>query len=310
MRRWWVVVRTTVLETCSEPLALLLTLCAVLTISLTSAMHFHQFGEPTRMSRDAGLSALIVFGLCHAAFCTIKVFRRELESGTIQMALSHPISRTGFLIAKLIGVSLASLVFTVTLSCATVVIVTGAEVGGFVAMTKGDLAILWPNALYINVCVLILPLVVAAMLDRFLRFRFTTTAMSVVLVLALLSVPYALLTAYRECAGLLPGTEGEVLATAKRLLPALAATYFPLPVFVAASAAFAVRFRDHVAMSLSAMLLLLAIPVVGNYCLSDALAKGGSVSWGWVALLGVAAVPFLVAFVLLGAMLFQDRDVG
>ena len=63
IRRWFAVIRTTALEMSSEPLALMLTLGAVVTVSVTSSLQFNQFGEPSRMSREAGLSEMHVFGI-------------------------------------------------------------------------------------------------------------------------------------------------------------------------------------------------------------------------------------------------------
>ena len=56
MRRHLAIVRTTALEVCSEPLAFLLTLTALGCAAVLPALHFHQFGDPSRMARDAGLS--------------------------------------------------------------------------------------------------------------------------------------------------------------------------------------------------------------------------------------------------------------
>ena len=100
MRRHLAIVRTTALEVCSEPLAFLLTLTALGCAAILPSLHFHQFGDPSRMARDAGLSALLIVGLFYATFCTVKAYRREIESGTLQMALAASVSRAGFFLAK------------------------------------------------------------------------------------------------------------------------------------------------------------------------------------------------------------------
>ena len=107
MRQFFSIARATALEMASEPLALLLTLSAMALAVLAPIMHYHQFGEASRMARDAGLSALLVFGIAYAVFCTVKSVRREIDSGTLEMALAHPVSRAGFFLAKLTGAALA-----------------------------------------------------------------------------------------------------------------------------------------------------------------------------------------------------------
>lgn len=314
MRRWWSIIRATALEMSSEPLALMLTLGAVVVVALSSALHFHQFGEPSRMARDAGLSALLVFGFLYSVFCTIKVFRREIESGTLQMALSHPISRSGFFLAKVLGSLLAYGVFALTLSGVVRMFVIGAETGYWNSYVKGDIALIWMPAVYTAAGVVLVPLLVGAALDRFAHCRFTTTATWTALVcswcgcglighlapakIAVLAEQYPLVA------------EADVFGSAGRLVPALAAIALTAPVYSLAAAAFAVKFKDHVAASLSGVVFLLSVPALSGYYLSDALAKGGTVSWWYVAAAGAATLPFLVAFAVLGLMFFKDRDVG
>ena len=55
MRRWFAIAKATALEIFSEPLSLLLLLSALALVILAPALHYPQFGEPTRLARDAGL---------------------------------------------------------------------------------------------------------------------------------------------------------------------------------------------------------------------------------------------------------------
>ena len=98
------VIKATAIEILSSPLTLLLLLAALTLAVLAPAFHYHQFGEATRMARDAGFSAIFTCGTAVAVFCTIQAFRSEIESGTLQMALSHPISRASFFISKMLYV--------------------------------------------------------------------------------------------------------------------------------------------------------------------------------------------------------------
>lgn len=314
IRRWWSVIRATALEMSSEPLALMLTLGAVVSVVLCSALHFHQFGEPSRMARDAGLSAILIFGILYCVFCTIKIYRREIESGTLQMALSHPISRTGFFLAKAVGALLSYLVFLLTVYGVMNLMVIGAEVGFWISRVKGDIALVWTPAIVCAVAVVLVPLLVGAALDRFAHCRFTTSATWTALICSWTACWYVCRQAparMAELAASYPGLERiDVFESAGRLFPAVVAVALAAPVFILAAAAFAAKFRDNAAASLAGLVFVLSIPALSGYYLSDALAQGGTIPWSYVALAGAATIPFAMAFALLGLMFFKDRDVG
>ncbi len=314
IRRWCAVIRATALEMTSEPLALMLTLSAIATVVICSSLHFHQFGEPSRMARDAGLSAILVFGILQSVFCTIKVFRREIESGTLQMALSHPISRTGFFLSKAFGAMIAYGLFALTVFAVTRAIVIGAELGFWISRTKGDIPLVWPPAIWACVAVVVLPLLIGAAMDRFAHWRFTTTASWMALLSAWASSWILSFLAKARFAELVEKNAGlasvDLFSSCGRLLPAAVAVTLTAPVFIFAAASFAVRFRDNAAASLAGLVFLAAVPALGNYYLSDALAKGGAIAWSYVGLAGVATIPFVVAFTVLGLMFFKARDVG
>ena len=261
---------------------------------LTPAFHYHQFGEATRMARDAGLSALFTCGSVIAVFGTIRAFRREIESGTMEMALAYPISRTGFLLAKAAGAFVAYLGFAAIVLSTVLVIVDGAAVGGVIAKRTGDIARLWGPCLAVGVAVLVLPPIVAAALNRFGRFRFVLSAFGVALALSALAAVLAIIH-----------NGGVVL----RLFPAVVAIACLTLVLLAASAAFAVRLKVNAAVSAVGLVFALLIPAVGNYYLSDALANGGVVSWGYVGLVALVSLPPVLLFLLLGAHFINGRDI-
>ena len=56
------------------------------------------------------------------------------------------------------------------------------------------------------------------------------------------------------------------------------------------------------------VLFALQLPFLGDYYLSDALSRGGTVPWSFVGLAALATLPLVAAFALLGIRLFKDRD--
>ncbi len=285
--------KATALEILSEPLSLLILVSSIVLAVGAPALHYHQFGDATRMARDAGFSAIFTCGNIFAVFCTIRSFRREIESGTMAMALAHPISRTSYFIAKTAGAFLAYLVFSLILALVTLIVVKGAQIGGIMAESYGGVARLWGPSLAIGCGVLIIPLVLAALLNRFFRIRFVRFAFMSSLALAAVGV------CYRFDHNL-----------ALRFLPAFLALLPLAAVFLSAVAAFSVRFASNIASTLAIVTIALSSPFAGNYFLSDSLSRGGFVSWGYVGLAALAAVPMVAAFVALGALYVNSKEVS
>ena len=69
---------------------------------------------------------------------------------------------------------------------------------------------------------------------------------------------------------------------------------------LAAAAAFATRLKANAAAAAVGVVLVLLVPMIGNYYLVDALARSGSVPWHYLALAVVVTLPAIIAFLLLG----------
>ena len=103
MRRFWALARSAALEALAEPLSAILFLVALLAVQLLPVFHLHQFGDPARLPRECGFSALLVFGLVFATSAAVHAIGRELESGTAAAALARPVPRPLFFCAKVAG---------------------------------------------------------------------------------------------------------------------------------------------------------------------------------------------------------------
>ena len=292
MRRVCAIVSATALEALSEPFVLLVLLASLVLAVLAPAMHYHQFGEASRMARDAGMSAVLVGGLVVAFSCAVRTVRREIETGTAEAALSHSVSRTEFFLAKFLGCAAAYAWFVLTVSLVSLTVVRGAEIGGEIAAANGDIARIWGPSFALAVAAMVLPVLLAAALNRFARFRYVISANMLTLGFAAAGVPYRF--------------DAEL---ALRLLPAFALSAAPALALMAASAAFAVRFKANAASSLAALVAAAMLPALGNYCLSDALAEGGRVPWTYFALASAALAPAVVAALVLGVHFINGRDV-
>ena len=293
MRSSLAIIKATALEILSEPLTLLVQLAALALTVLAPAFHYHQFGDPTRMARDAGFSALFTCGSVIAVFGTIRAIRREVETGTMEMALAHPVSRTSFFLAKTLGSVLAYLVFAITVTGATLAIFQGAAVGGEIARKTGDLARIFGPYLAAGVAIAILPLAFAAVANRFGGCRFVLTSQLLAFVLSVVTAGIVLFLSGFATFRLVPVAYLIVLMA----LPLLAA------------AALAIRLRANVAASAVGLVFALMLPAVGNYYLVDCLADGGAPDWGYVGLATAVMLPATLAFLMLGIHFINGRDI-
>lgn len=274
------IIKATALSIISEPLSLLLLLTSLLVSTLAPAFHYHQFGDPTRMAKDAGVSSLVVLAILFATASAIKTFRAEIESGTAALALAHAVSWRGFFIAKTIGVMVALFLFVLAVSANSLSIVNGAAIGGKIAARNGDIARLYGPSLAIAVGVFLAPPILAAALNRFARFRFCLTAFLLMVLASCCSVFFCFDSKLT----------GEIF-----LLDFLSAT--PSFILAAAASAYAARFRINIASLLTIVTIAIMCPIMVNYT---------SATSPLIAF--AAAVMLICAFVIGGAEAFRERD--
>ena len=282
------IAKTTAHEILSEPLSLLVTLSALALTVLSPVLHYHQFGEATRMARDAMFSAMLIGGVVIAVFSTIKTYRRELEDGTADMALSHSISRGSFFISKLIGIFVALSCAMLSILGAGMLMVFGSALGEAISFRTGNLTTVFGPCVAGGAAIILLPIILSAILNRFARFRFVITCQLTALALALLAIAVSLF-AYPRLFDYLP---------AALLLVSL------LFVFATIAAAFSMHMKSNLAASLSFIMIAIFLPAIGNYYLSEALSHDGSISWLYVLFAFLAIAPVYAIFMLIGV---QDR---
>lgn len=293
MRAYRSITAATVLEMLSEPLSLLLLISALTIEVMAPVLHYHQFGEAVRTARDAGFSALFICSTAFAVFATIRVFRREMESGTFEMAISHAVSRGGFFLAKAAGALIALVIFSITVFSVALVMHKGAEIGGEIASATGRLVRVYGPCVAFGMGAIVLPPVVSAACNRFFRFRFVLTAFLVSSVFSL-------------CGGV--AASFLSWSVTARLLPALMLVMCPVLTVLFSAAAFSVRFKSNTSATAAALTLALILPAMDNYYRVEALARGGSLACGEVVLSILFALPAFAAFLLLGVHFSMSRE--
>ena len=291
MRKFFSITGATFEEILNEPLALLLTVSALALAVLAPFLHFHEFGEVTRTARDAGISALTMFGLLYVVFLSIRSLRREFENGIMNLTLAHAVSRSMYVVAKAAGVFLAYLVFALTLFAETLITVKGVELGNLMRGGNESMPTLSGVSLALSIAPIFLPIIFAGLANRFFGRRFTLSAALTMPVIAFLGTFYHF--------------DFPLIA---RMLPVAVMPTFLAAMMTAASFAAAAVFKANLAAGSVFALAVAALPVIGNHCLVDALSQGGTLSWGYVAMAALAASPIIAAFLLAASWILERRD--
>ncbi len=311
MRRFLALVRSAALEALAEPLSAVLFLVALLTIHLAPVFHYHQFGEPGRLARECGFSALLVFGLVFATAAAVRVIGGEIASGTAAAALARPVPRSLFLCAKLTGVASSFGLFLVAVAASTLLATYASAEGAHLAgcCEDGTASRIWQPGLVAGTCLTLGGFALAAAANRFLRARFCVTAC---LSLAL-AQPLTLLCA-------LPFGDHGFLATAAalpwRIVPALGVLASGCVVFIALAGALAVWLKPAPTAALVSAAVLSAfvwpvravLPDIGRFWLVDGLAVDATIAWGEAGIAVVGAVLLTAFWLVVGSVLLQRRE--
>ena len=94
-----------------------------------------------------------------------------------------------------------------------------------------------------------------------------------------------------------------------RMLPAEALLWIPPAFFTLVASAASVRLKANAATAVSAVCVACFLPFAGNYCLSEALAKGGRIPWTYVLAALACALPAMAAAALAGALFMKSKDI-
>ncbi len=110
MRKIWAIAFNTFRENIRDRILYNLLVFALIMIVLSIALVQLSTGQWERIAVDVGLGSISIFGSLIAIFLGITLVSKEIEKRTIYTLLSKPISRTGFLIGKYLGLNFTILV--------------------------------------------------------------------------------------------------------------------------------------------------------------------------------------------------------
>lgn len=292
MRKFASITLATAVEALDDPLSLLVLLSSASLAVLAPTLHYHQFGEYTRMARDAGLSSLFLGGVVLSLFAAVRSIRRELDSNTVEMLLSRAVPRPLFIVGKFAGVMAVHILFSFTVAAITLVMMNGAAIGGEAAARTGSMARIHGPSFLVAVTALLLPPCIAACMNRFFNSRFVLAANLLMLALSSAAVFFR-----------------PDFSMAVRFAPVAFAASLPAVFVSSVALAAAVRFKSNIAATAGFLALLAFIPFVGSYYLPESLSKGGSLGWGYALAAFVSIAPCAAAAVFAGIALFARKEV-
>ena len=108
-------------ESVREPIFALLLMCAVLLIANFPFVAIFVFYDQVKLVVDSSMATTMLFGLFAAVLCSSNTVSREMRDGTVLLLFSKPVFRSTFILAKIAGIMLASLLFVLVCNAASVV---------------------------------------------------------------------------------------------------------------------------------------------------------------------------------------------
>ena len=121
MLNFFKIAANTFKESVREPIYALLLMCAVLLIANFPFVAIFVFYDQVKLVVDSSMATTMLFGLFAAVLCSSNTVSREMRDGTVLLLFSKPVFRATFILAKIAGIMMASLLFVLVCNAASVV---------------------------------------------------------------------------------------------------------------------------------------------------------------------------------------------
>lgn len=120
MKKTLIVSKYTFVEVYRSKVMLSIIFIAIGLVSISYVASEFAYGAPSKVALDFGFGLTSISNLVMAIFIGSTLLSKEIENRTLYMILSRPISRTSFMLGKVIGLSSVLVVNTVLLSLVSV----------------------------------------------------------------------------------------------------------------------------------------------------------------------------------------------
>jgi len=283
-----VIARATTKEAIRQPLFLLLLTLSALVLIVNSIVPFFTFEDEGKMLTECGLATLLIAGALLAVWTAGTSITSEIEGKTAMTLLSKPIDRRQFLFGKYIGI-LQAVIWMFLILTVLFAILTFFKVGYDQKEQSLDQTPLWQ---WVRVSDIELPIPHP---DR----------MSVVGAI----LPGIALT-FMQVAVL-----GAISVTVATRLPMVMNLVICFAVFVVGNLTeiienSSVEGQANESVIFTARLISMVVPSLSAFNISSAVATGRIVPQDYLGLSLVYASAYIGAMLLLGFLLFEDRDLA
>lgn len=306
----------TALEAVRRPVYLLVLLSVVAGSALLPFLLNYTLGDAASILRDSTLALALTGGLVLAALSAADAVGGEFRRGSAAAALSKPVSRNAFFLAKLAGLAAALAAFLFCSLCASVLAVRAGSLDGHVDQTA-ELPLLLAIAL---------SLLLAAARNRRTGRSFSSSLLAVLL----LALPCAVLAAalsptpfdglrFPENLQLSVFAQGFLLfcllAMFSTFSAALAIHLSPTPVLLLTAALFSLGLLSDSLLgprlsSPAALALFALIPDVQAFWLADALRAAIPIPPSYLLLCALYALLWSAALTLPALLLLRHREIS
>jgi ABC-type transport system involved in multi-copper enzyme maturation permease subunit len=280
------IARATTKEAMRQPVFLLLLALGILVIGANYYVPFFSLGEDTKMFIDCGLATVLICSLLLSIWTASMSVADEIEGKTAMTLLSKPITRRQFVVGKYIGITQTALILILLVGTAFFVLTyfkfgydareSGKEQpAAFVWSKIGSLSVPLPEAERLGVSLKILP------------------------ALSLIFMEVAVMTAVSVAIS----TRVPMLVNIVTCFAIFVVSHLT-PVLVAST------FQDLPPVRLMAQVFATVLPSLESFNMSAAVSTGKDVPMEYLGLCGVYCLAYAAAAVLLGFILFEDRDLA
>lgn len=280
------IARATTKEALRQPIFLLLLALGILVIGANFYVPFFSLGEDTKMFIDCGLATVLICSLLLSVWTASISVADEIEGKTAMTLLSKPITRRQFVVGKYLGITQAALILILVVGAAFFVLTyfkfgyDARESGrtqpdAYVWATLGSIEVPVPEPERLSVTLKILP------------------------ALSLIFMEVAVMTAVSVAISTrLPMLMNIVTCFAIFVVSHLT------PVLVAST------FKDLPPVRLMAQVFATVLPSLESFNMSAAVSTGKDVPVDYLGLCAAYCFAYAAAAVLLGFIMFEDRDLA
>jgi ABC-2 type transport system permease protein len=315
------IAKNTFVEIIRQPVFAVIIAAAVFLFFISPSLTMYSMDDDNKFLRELGLSTLFIAGLFIAIFAASAAITEEIETKTIITTLSKPVPRPLFILGKFIGVIAAVILAHYILTIALIMSIRHGVMS--TASDTHDMTVLTCAGISIG-----LALIITTFLNYSYDFKFTSTAIILISILATFSIVF-LFFIDKEWK-FFPARNGFNMFDVYASILLLMALF----VITAAAIMFSTRFNVLVTLSSCVGLFLLGlvsdyvfgrladahlwakigkiiIPSLQVFWISDAIYEEGvHVTASYILSCGIYSLIYTSAFIFLSIALFQRRQVG